>query len=61
MKILVALILVHRSQAYLITEAKPGVVVVPPGDRVTLFCAVDDDYGSSLTILVESFVILSGR
>ena len=26
------------------TKAEPGVVVVSPGERVTLFCAVDDHY-----------------
>ena len=28
----------------MITKAESGVLVVAPGDRVTLFCAVDDDY-----------------
>jgi len=44
MKILFALLLAYRSHAFLITKAEPGVVVVAPGDQVTLFCAVDDHY-----------------
>jgi len=44
MKILFALLLSYRSHAFLITKAEPGVVVVAPGDQVTLFCAVDDHY-----------------
>ena len=44
MKILFALLLVYRSDAFLITKAEPGVVVVAPGAQVTLFCAVDDHY-----------------
>ena len=44
MKILFALLLVYGSDAFLITKAEPGVVVVAPGAQVTLFCAVDDHY-----------------
>ena len=42
--ILVALLMASSSSAFLITKAEPGRVVVAPGDKVTLFCAVDDDY-----------------
>jgi len=42
--ILVALLMVKSSRSFLITKAEPGRVVVAPGDKVTLFCAVDDDY-----------------
>jgi len=30
--------------AFLIIDAEPGVVIKAPGELVTLFCAVDDDY-----------------
>merc|ERR1711892_449132 len=43
-RIVVALLMVKFSSAFLITKAEPGRVVVAPGDKVTLFCAVDDDY-----------------
>jgi len=42
--ILVALLMANSSSAFLITKSEPGRVVVAPGDKVTLFCAVDDDY-----------------
>ena len=46
----------------MITEAESGVVVVSPGDRVTLFCAVDDDYEwCKFYHPSGEFVILSGR
>lgn len=38
------LLLVKASQGFLITKAEPGVVVVSPGEMVTLSCAVDDHY-----------------
>eukprot|EP00092_Neocalanus_flemingeri_P035166 GFUD01038270.1.p1 GENE.GFUD01038270.1~~GFUD01038270.1.p1 ORF type:complete len:309 (-),score=87.92 GFUD01038270.1:31-957(-) len=44
MKILLVFLLLHCSSGFLITEAEPGVIRVSPGDTVTLFCAVDDDY-----------------
>jgi len=34
----------QSGQGFLITKAEPGVVVVSPGESVTLFCAVDDHY-----------------
>jgi len=43
-RILVALLMANSSSAFLITKSEPGRVVVAPGDKVTLFCAVDDDY-----------------
>ena len=42
--LLAALLMVTSSSAFMITKAEPGRVVVAPGDKVTLFCAVDDDY-----------------
>ena len=44
MKTLLPLLLASSSSAFLITEAEPGLVLVSPGEKVTLFCAVDDDY-----------------
>jgi len=45
MMILTVLLMMTQScQGFLITKAEPGVVVVSPGERVTLFCAVDDHY-----------------
>jgi len=38
------LLLVKASQGFLITKAEPGVVVVSPGEMVTLSCVVDDHY-----------------
>jgi len=38
------LMMTQSGQGFLITKAEPGVVVVSPGERVTLFCAVDDHY-----------------
>ena len=29
---------------FFLTTSRPGKVTVAPGDKVTLFCAVDDDY-----------------
>jgi len=43
-RIVVALLMVKSSSAFMITKVEPGRVVVAPGDKVTLFCAVDDDY-----------------
>eukprot|EP00092_Neocalanus_flemingeri_P056015 GFUD01066340.1.p1 GENE.GFUD01066340.1~~GFUD01066340.1.p1 ORF type:complete len:299 (+),score=52.51 GFUD01066340.1:142-1038(+) len=44
MVIALVLLYLHYSSGFLITEAEPGVIRVAPGDTVTLFCAVDDDY-----------------
>ena len=44
MKTLLPLLLATSSSGFLITEAEPGLVLVSPGQKVTLFCAVDDDY-----------------
>ena len=42
---LLALTLALREvSAFLIIDAEPGVVIKAPGELVTLFCAVDDDY-----------------
>jgi len=38
------LMMTQSGQGFLMTKAEPGVVVVSPGERVTLFCAVDDHY-----------------
>ena len=40
---LLSLILGHSS-GFLITSSRPGQITVVPGDKVTLSCAVDDDY-----------------
>jgi len=40
----VLLMMTQSGQGFLITKAEPGLVVVSPGDSVTLFCAVDDHY-----------------
>eukprot|EP00092_Neocalanus_flemingeri_P018766 GFUD01020323.1.p1 GENE.GFUD01020323.1~~GFUD01020323.1.p1 ORF type:complete len:295 (-),score=76.31 GFUD01020323.1:82-966(-) len=44
MVIALVLLYLHYSSGFLITDARPGVTRVAPGDTVTLFCAVDDDY-----------------
>ena len=44
MKTLLPLLLATSSSGFLITSAEPGLVLVSPGEKVTLFCAVDDDY-----------------
>ena len=44
MMIFIALLLVRSSTSFLITYSEPGRVVVAPGDKVSLLCAVDDDY-----------------
>jgi len=38
------LFLLSPCTGFLITDAEPGVLGVAPGERVTLFCAVDDHY-----------------
>ena len=32
------------SSGFLIISSRPGKITVTPGEKVTLFCAVDDDY-----------------
>jgi len=44
MIVTVLLMITQSGQGFLITKAEPGLVVVSPGDSVTLFCAVDDHY-----------------
>jgi len=44
MIVTVILMMIQSCQGFMITKAEPGVVVVSPGERVTLFCAVDDHY-----------------
>ena len=44
MIVTVLLMMTQPGQGFLITKAEPGLVVVSPGERVTLFCAVDDHY-----------------
>jgi len=44
MIVTVLLMMTQSGQGFLITKAEPGVVVVSPGESVTLFCAVDDHY-----------------
>eukprot|EP00092_Neocalanus_flemingeri_P085765 GFUD01107961.1.p1 GENE.GFUD01107961.1~~GFUD01107961.1.p1 ORF type:complete len:283 (-),score=68.19 GFUD01107961.1:26-874(-) len=44
MRIVLLLLFFHSSTGFLMTEAEPGLIRVAPGDKVTLFCAVDDDY-----------------
>jgi len=44
MIVTVLLMMTQSGQGFLMTKAEPGVVVVSPGERVTLFCAVDDHY-----------------
>ena len=44
MMVTVLLMMTQSGQGFLITKAEPGVVVVGPGESVTLFCAVDDHY-----------------
>jgi len=39
-----SLLLLSHCTGFLITDAEPGVLGVAPGERVTLFCAVDDHY-----------------
>merc|ERR1711942_363784 len=41
---MVMMIMTQSGQGFLITKAEPGLVVVSPGESVTLFCAVDDHY-----------------
>eukprot|EP00092_Neocalanus_flemingeri_P038597 GFUD01042026.1.p1 GENE.GFUD01042026.1~~GFUD01042026.1.p1 ORF type:complete len:306 (-),score=84.83 GFUD01042026.1:18-935(-) len=44
MVIALVLLFLHYSSAFWMTDAEPSVTRVAPGDTVTLFCAVDDDY-----------------
>eukprot|EP00092_Neocalanus_flemingeri_P034116 GFUD01037099.1.p1 GENE.GFUD01037099.1~~GFUD01037099.1.p1 ORF type:complete len:298 (-),score=78.20 GFUD01037099.1:15-908(-) len=44
MVIALLLFFLHYSSAFWMTDAEPSVIRVAPGDTVTLFCAVDDDY-----------------
>merc|ERR1712212_747253 len=44
MIVTVLLMMTQSGQGFLMTKAQPGVVVVSPGERVTLFCAVYDHY-----------------
>ena len=37
-------LLVTKSYGFLMISSRPGQVTVAPGEKVTLFCAVDDDY-----------------
>ena len=37
-------LLVTKSYGFLMISLRPGEVTVAPGEKVTLFCAVDDDY-----------------
>lgn len=43
---LVTFVTLYQSQVmgFFLTTSRPGKVTVAPGDKVTLFCAVDDDY-----------------
>ena len=41
---LVLVMCLAQVQGFLITSSRPGQVTVAPGEEVTLFCAVDDDY-----------------
>ena len=43
-RIYLLLLIVGYSSGFLITSSRPGQITVAPGDKVTLFCAVDDDY-----------------
>ena len=44
MIVTVLLMMTQSGQGFLITKAEPGVVVVNPGERVALFCTVDDQF-----------------
>jgi len=44
MMLLTILVMSPCIQGFLITRAEPGVLVVAPGEEVTLSCAVDDHY-----------------
>ena len=44
MKIILALLLLDYSSGFSMIDARPGLLLVSPGDRVTLACTVDDHY-----------------
>merc|ERR1719187_554905 len=44
MMLLTILVMIPCIQGFLITRAEPGILVVAPGEKVTLSCAVDDHY-----------------
>merc|ERR1711874_731318 len=44
MLLLTILVMIPCIQGFLITRAEPGVLVVAPGEKVTMSCAVDDHY-----------------
>jgi len=44
MMLLTILVMIPCIQGFLITRAEPGMLLVAPGEKVTLSCAVDDHY-----------------
>ena len=44
MKIILVLLLLDYSSGFSMIDARPGLLVAAPGDRVTLSCTVDDHY-----------------
>ena len=44
MKIILVLLLLDYSSGFSMIDARPGLLLAAPGDRVTLSCTVDDHY-----------------